>query len=226
MLGAALIWFGWFGFNAGSALTSGAVACQAFVTTNTSGAAAMITWILIDIYRGRMTSSVGACNGAIVGMVAITPGCGYVTAGGALCIGCIACIVCYSVGFAMKTLSGVDDTLDVFAVHGVGGTCGVILTAIFCSKNVNPSGYDGLVYGNGMQLAKHIAVVLVAVPCIMIGSYGCFALTNFFSPMRVTLEEERIGLDRSFHNESIDNSRHSKKSLDSVFGSRHGKNKQ
>lgn len=204
MLSTALFWFGWFGFNAGSALNVEPIASQVFLATNTSG---MVTWLLLDMYRGRKTSAVGACNGIVVGLVAIIPGAGYVTAGAAMCIGIIATLICLCAGVGMKTLSSIDDSLDVFTVHGLSGTIGVILTGVFASSQVNPYGADGAIYGNPMLLAKHVAVVVLAIPpCIMIASYGCFWLTDLISPMRVTAEEELLGLDLPFHGESLHDS--------------------
>lgn len=203
MLGTALFWFGWLGFNAGSALSAGSLACQTFATTHMAAAASMTTWLLLDLVRGNPTGAVGACNGIVVGLVAITPACGYVTVGGAMCIGSISCIICYASGIAMKELSRIDDSLDVTAVHGLGGTCGIILTGVFCSKNVNPAGHDGLIYGYGETLGKHLAAVVVLIPLILISSYGCFAFANFFIPLRVSDEDEQVGLDVSMHNETM-----------------------
>jgi Amt family ammonium transporter len=202
LLGTGLLWFGWLGFNAGSALSAGSLACQAFVTTTIAGASGMMTWILIDIFMGRPSSAVGACNGIVVGLVAITPSCGFVTAGGAMCIGFLACSISYMLGTFMKELKSIDDSLDVVTIHGVGGLIGFLSNGIFASLRVNPAGNDGLVYGQGITLAKHIAVVLVLVPCIIISSYCCFYITNLLIPLRVTAEDEEAGLDVSMHNES------------------------
>lgn len=204
LLGTAIFWFGWIGFNAGSALAANGLACQAFVNTNTAGAAAMMMWVCLDIFAGKSTSSVGACNGIVVGLVAITPGCGYVTTGASMVIGAVATIICYYVGYFMKEHSGIDDTIDVFAVHGIGnknntqlkklaakytktlhwyyhlaahtqgGTCGVIFTGIFCSRNVNPAGFDGLVYGDGngeISYTTHFHYV-GHIRCICVNTYS------------------------------------------------------
>ena len=205
MLGTAIFWFGWLGFNAGSALSAGALACQTFATTHTAAAAGMITWIFLDLFLGKPTSAVGACNGIVVGLVAITPAGGFVTVGGAMCTGCIACLVCYTVGVLFKERSGIDDSLDVTTVHGVGGTVGLICTAIFCTKDVNPLGADGLVYGHGTTFWKHVVVVIVLIPLIMLSSYACFFLANLVIPLRVSEEDEDKGLDVSMHNESMHN---------------------
>ena len=147
LLGTSFFWFGWLGFNAGSAVSAGALASQAFATTNTGAAAGMVTWILMDKIMGRLPSVVGACNGVVVGLVALTPSCGFVTVGGGMCIGCIATLICYFVGMYFHELSGIDDSLDVFTIHGLGGTVGYICTGIFCSLGANPYGADGLIYG-------------------------------------------------------------------------------
>jgi Amt family ammonium transporter len=203
LLGTAILWFGWFGFNAGSAIGSGPLAGQAFVTTNICAASAMMTWVFLDLLLRGCSSAVGACNGAVVGMVAITPAAGYVTCGSGMVIGVIACLVAYGVGIVMKERSGVDDSLDVFTIHGISGLVGFLCTGIFCSKDVNPAiKEDGLIYGKGLTLAKHIAVVLVLIPCIMIATYALCFISNLIVPLRVTKEEEELGLDISMHNES------------------------
>ena len=203
LLGTAIFWFGWLGFNAGSALTSGTLAANTLATTQAGASSAMITWIFIDILLGKPVTAVGACNGAVIGLVALTPSSGYITTGSGLVTGIIACVICYFIGNYMKERTSVDDTLDVFAVHGIGGTVGVLCTGIFASKRVNPAGPNGLIYGGGELLGKHIAVILVVVPFIMISTYGCFAIANFFIPIRVSEEDEMLGLDYSMHNESL-----------------------
>jgi len=203
MLGTAMFWFGWLGFNAGSAYSANILAGQAFVNTQVAGASSMITWILIDIFLGKPATMIGACNGCIVGLVAITPGAGWITTGSSLCTGCIAAIVCFTFADLFKSKSSIDDTIDVTAIHGVGGLVGFLLTGVFCCKDVNPAGFDGLIYGHGMTLARHIAVVLVLIPCIIGSTYLCILLADFFIPMRVTEEEEDVGLDKSMHNESL-----------------------
>jgi Amt family ammonium transporter len=184
LLGTALLWFGWTGFNSGSATNAGPVACQAFATTNTAAAAGMVSWMFLDILAGRFASAVGACNGVVVGLVAITPAAGYVTVGSAMVIGILACCVCYGVGALMKLRSDIDDSLDVFTLHGIAGTVGFLCTGIFCSKHVNPAIKDGLIYGEGMTLAKHIAATLILAPCIMISTYACCYVANLIIPLR------------------------------------------
>jgi ammonium transporter, Amt family len=141
--------FGWFGFNAGSALAANGLAVQAFLTTNTATAAAMLTWVFVDHIRGSKSTAMGACVGAVVGLVSITPACGFVTVGGAMCIGMIGAVVSNVASHAFNERANVDDTLDVFTCHGLGGTTGMILTGCFATKSVNPwTGNDGLFYGN------------------------------------------------------------------------------
>ena len=202
LLGTSFFWFGWLGFNAGSAVSAGALASQAFATTNTGAAAGMVTWILMDKIMGRLPSVVGACNGVVVGLVALTPSCGFVTVGGGMCIGCIATLICYSAGLFFQELSGIDDSLDVFTIHGLGGTVGFLCTGIFCSLGANPYGADGLIYGQGMTLAKHLAVCCAIIPLIMVVTYAIMFVCDLVIPMRVSEEDEHRGLDLSCHNES------------------------
>jgi len=164
LLGTALFWFGWLGFDAGSACNAGPLAGQAFATTNTGAAAGMVTWIFLDKMMGKLPSIIGACNGCVVGLVALTPSSGWVTVGGGMCIGCIATLICYFVGTVFNELSGIDDSLDVFTVHGLGGTIGFICTGIFCSLGANASGADGLIYGKGLTWGKHLAVCCCIIP--------------------------------------------------------------
>lgn len=204
LLGTSIFWFGWLGFNAGSALTSGGIAANAFATTNTAGASAMLTWIFLDFLLGKPASAVGACNGIVVGLVAITPGCGYVTVGSSLVIGLLACLVCYAVGWLMKERSSVDDSLDVFAVHGVGGLVGFLCTGIFASLQVNPGGADGLIYGQGLLLAKHIAIICAMCPMLVVVTFLIMAFVDkCIIPVRVSEEDELMGLDKSMHSEEF-----------------------
>jgi ammonium transporter, Amt family len=191
-----LIRFGWFGFNAGSALAANGLAVQAFLTTNTATAAAMLTWVFVDHIRGSKSTAMGACVGAVVGLVSITPACGYVTVGGALCIGIIAAILCNVLGHLINERSNVDDTLDVFSCHGLGGTIGFLLTGCFSSKAVNPwGGNDGAFYGNPSLLAWHLAAVCVVVGYVCTMAFVLFHLTNLIYPLRVSDKSERLGLD-------------------------------
>jgi Amt family ammonium transporter len=196
ILGTGLLWFGWFGFNAGSAFSAGTDAVLAFANTNLASATAMITWIFFDRYRDRKMSAVGACIGAVVGLVAITPAAGFVSLGDSLLIGFIASLIS-NVCIDLFHKSGrVDDTLDVFASHGVGGMVGMVLTGVFAAE-------IGLTSGETETFVKH----LVALAGVAVGafglSYGLFAVVNALIPMRVTEHQEKRGLDDSQHGEKM-----------------------
>jgi Amt family ammonium transporter len=193
ILGTALLWFGWFGFNAGSALGVNSDTIIAFANTNLASATAMITWIFYDRFMGRKMSALNACIGAIVGLVAITPAAGFVTLGQSIFIGAIAAMIS-NWAIQLKNKSRVDDTLDVFPSHGVGGVVGMVLTAVF-AKEV------GLIYGETTTFIWHlIALVLVAVFTFG-GSWLLYWVVNKFIPLRVTEEQEARGLDASQHGE-------------------------
>jgi Amt family ammonium transporter len=201
MIGASLLWFGWFGFNAGSALTSGGLAAIAFATTNTSAAVAGLTWAAIEwLHRGKPTV-LGAISGAVAGLVAITPASGYVSIASSLLVGMGAALACYWGVNALKPKFGYDDALDVFGVHGIGGTWGAIATGLFASKAINPAGADGLLHGNPTQLLNQIIGVL---SCWILAAAGTFIILKFvnaLTKLRVTEEEENVGIDLAFHGE-------------------------
>lgn len=203
MLGTALLWFGWFGFNAGSALNASPLAVQAFLTTNTASAAAMVTWVFVDHFRGSKSTAMGACVGAVVGLVVITPGAGFVTVGGAACMGIIGAVISNVVAHYFNAKANIDDTLDVWPCHGLGGTVGMVLTAVFCTKEVNPLGADGLVYGDPTTFWHHLVALVCIIPFIMGMSFICYQITNFIYPLRVGEKSEKLGLDMSQHKESI-----------------------
>ncbi len=200
VLGAALLWFGWFGFNAGSALTAGGLASSAFVVTNTAGATAGITWMLIS-WIHRRPSLLGTVTGAIVGLAAVTPAAGFVPPWAGIPIGAIAAIISYYVMVFRSRKMGVDESLEVWACHGVGGTWGVIATGIFATTAVNSAGADGLLMGNPALLLKQ----LLAVAVVSIFSFGMSwilaKVVNATVGLRVSEVEERIGLDISQHGE-------------------------
>ncbi|MBK0371105.1 ammonium transporter [Flavobacterium agrisoli] len=198
LLGTGMLWFGWFGFNAGSALAANGVAAMAFATTTTSSAAAMLTWVFFDRINGRKVSALGACIGAVVGLVAITPAAGFVSVPESMFFGFITAVVSNAIVNA-SYLKKIDDTLDVFACHGVGGIMGMILTAIF-AHGENAS----LLHGGWIVFAHHMmALVLVSI-FTFFGAYLLFKVTNWIIPMRVSEESEHIGLDLSQHDESLD----------------------
>ncbi len=199
LLGAALLWFGWFGFNAGSALASSDLAVSAMVTTNLAAAAAAVSWMLADwVIKGK-PSAVGVAIGAVVGLVAITPAAGFVTVPSALIIGLAAGVISNLVANWRLGRSRIDDSLDVFACHGVGGLWGSIATGIFAVATVG--GVNGLLFGNPGQLVAQLLAVAVVVPFAFFGSYILLKIVNVFSPLRVSEEAEDAGLDLSEHGE-------------------------
>ncbi|WP_202946734.1 ammonium transporter [Bacillus methanolicus] len=201
LIGAATLWFGWFGFNGGSALASGGITSLAFVTTHVAGAAAGVGWLVIEWKFRKRPSLVGTATGAIAGLVAVTPGAGYVTIPSALVIGLISAPVCYfSINF-LKARLKYDDTLDAFGVHGMAGIWGALATGIFATKEVNPAGKDGLLYGNPEQLLHQLTGVAAAVILAIVGTFVILKLISLFTPLRVSKEEELLGLDLSFHEE-------------------------
>ncbi|MDO8302006.1 MAG: ammonium transporter, partial [Sedimentisphaerales bacterium] len=201
VLGAALLWFGWFGFNAGSALGANGLAVNAFVVTNTAAAAAALTWALIDwIFNGAPTM-LGTISGAVAGLVAITPAAGFVDVTGAIAIGILVSIVCFVAVSFVKHKFGYDDSLDAFGIHGVGGTLGAIVTGLFATKAVNAAGADGLFYGNPKQLVIQLIAVGVTAAYAFIATWIIFKLVDKFIGVRVSEKEEAMGLDLTQHNE-------------------------
>jgi ammonium transporter, Amt family len=203
ILGTGLLWFGWFGFNAGSALAANALAIKAFVNTNLASAVAAISWIMADTVRGKKPSALGACIGAVVGLVAITPAAGYISYGPSLFIGFTAAVISnYSVVAFKKTR--IDDTLDVFPCHGIGGIVGMILTAVFATENPNiPAAGGGIITGSWFLLMQHLIALAIVLPFAFGGSYLLFKLTALITPLRVDEEAEAEGLDISQHDETI-----------------------
>jgi ammonium transporter, Amt family len=204
LLGAALLWFGWFGFNAGSALAANNLAVSALVTTNMAAAAAAVSWMCADWLIKGKPSAVGIAVGAVVGLVAITPAAGYVSVTSALIIGLAAGIISNLVANWRAGRSRVDDTLDVFACHGVGGLWGSIATGLFASATISVTGavgVNGAFFGNPGQLVAQLVAIGVVVPVAFFGSYLLLKLVNVFSPLRVSPEAEDAGLDLSEHGE-------------------------
>jgi Amt family ammonium transporter len=199
VLGAGLLWFGWFGFNAGSALTSGGLAASAFVATNTSAAAAATTWMILSwIYR--RPTLLGVATGAVAGLAAITPAAGFVSPMMGIPIGIVAAVVCYYC-MLLRTRRGIDESLDVWAVHGMGGTWGVLATGIFASIAVNSAGTDGLLLGNAMQLLKQLAGIGVVWVFAFGATWVLGKLVDATMGLRVSATEETVGLDISQHGE-------------------------
>jgi Amt family ammonium transporter len=201
VLGASLLWFGWFGFNAGSALSAGALATQAFVTTNTAAAAAGLSWMSISWVHHKKPSSLGIVTGAVCGLVAITPAAGFVNVISAVIIGILAGLICYTAMVFRTTKTGIDDSLDVFSCHGVGGVIGSIATGIFAQRLINPNGADGLLAGNpSLLVSQLIAVGATALYAGVMTALILIALKTL-TGIRVKPEEEVIGLDISQHGE-------------------------
>jgi Amt family ammonium transporter len=199
--GAALLWFGWFGFNAGSALTAGKLATSAFVATNTATAAAALSWMFTEwAMRGKPTV-LGAASGAVAGLVAITPASGYVTPMASIVIGAVAGFLCYT-ACNMKTKLGYDDSLDVVGVHGVGGTWGAFATGLFATKAVNEAGGDGLFYGNPAQLGIQIVGILASWVLAFALTFLILKVLDATMGLRVVEEDEVAGLDLSQHSET------------------------
>jgi Amt family ammonium transporter len=201
LLGAGLLWFGWFGFNAGSALSAGGLAVSAFVATNTAAAAATLAWMLMDWFvKGRPTA-LGAASGAVAGLVAITPAAGFVSPLAALAIGALGGVVCFG-AVSLRAKTGVDDSLDVFGVHGVGGTLGALLTGVFASTAINSAGSDGLLHGNPKLLGVQALAVLITVAYAAAVTFVLLKLLDAVVGLRVSDEAEDAGLDVDQHRES------------------------
>jgi Amt family ammonium transporter len=200
VLGASMLWFGWFGFNAGSAVASGALATSAFVVTNTATAAAALAWMIVEwVYRGKPTV-LGAASGAVAGLVAITPASGFVGPMASIVIGIGAGVFCY-LAVLWKSKLGYDDALDVVGIHGVGGVWGALATGLFASKAINAAGADGLFYGNPAQLGIQALAVLISVVFAFAGTFLILKIVDGVMGLRVSNEEERMGLDLSQHEE-------------------------
>jgi Amt family ammonium transporter len=203
LLGTGLLWFGWFGFNGGSAGGANALAASAFATTTTASAAAAMAWIFFDMFRGKKPSAMGACIGAVVGLVAITPAAGFVTIPHSLVIGVVAAVISNSV-VIWRTRKGIDDTLDVFPCHGVGGMVGMLLTAVFAHSNVNPAVTDnGLFFGETALFTAHLLALIGASLFAFFGSLLLLKVTDLIAPLRVSEEQELVGLDVSQHDEVL-----------------------
>jgi Amt family ammonium transporter len=200
LLGAGMLWFGWFGFNAGSALASGELATTAFVATNSAAASGMLTWMLLELLLKGKPTAVGAVTGAVAGLVAITPACGFVTPLGALAIGGLTAGACYWV-LGKRVKWGLDDTLDAFSVHGVGGLLGAILTGVFATTSVNPAGADGLLAGNpGLVWTQTVAVAATAAYAAVV-TFLLIKGVMLVAPVRSSEEHEHEGLDLVEHGE-------------------------
>ena len=199
VLGAGLLWFGWFGFNAGSALTAGGLAASAFIVTNTAAAAATLTWVGASYLHHRKVSVVGAACGAVAGLVAITPASGFVTPGGAILIGLAAGGLCYSATLLRERLK-IDDALDVFAVHGVGGVFGAVATGVLATSAVQTA-YKGLIDGNAGQVGIQLVAVAATIGYAVIATFVIVKLVDAVLGIRISARDEELGIDLSTHGE-------------------------
>ena len=204
VLGGAMLWFGWFGFNAGSALGAGPLAANAVLTTQMSAAIGIVGWVLVERYHRGKPTVLGAVSGGVSGLVAITPAAGFVTPVAAIPIGFIGAICCYVAVAILKSKVGYDDSLDAFGIHGVGGMWGAIATGLFATVTVNPDGADGLFYGGNLLIPQLISLV-VAIALAIIGTIIIFKVVSLFMDMRVSISAESLGIDISEHGEGAYN---------------------
>jgi Amt family ammonium transporter len=201
-LGTALLWFGWFGFNGGSALAANSLAVHALVVTHVAAASAGLTWALLEwIYTGKPTVF-GTITGSIAGLATITAASGYVDVVAAIATGFVASLVCFVCVSLLKPRLGYDDSLDAFGVHGVGGVLGMVATGLFASKAINPAGADGALFGNTEQLFIQLSAIMVVTLYSLVATFILFKVINLFIPVRVSTKEEIIGLDLTQHQES------------------------
>lgn len=204
VLGGAMLWFGWFGFNAGSALGASTLAANAVLTTQMSAAIGIVGWVLVERYHRGKPTVLGAVSGGVSGLVAITPAAGFVTPVAAIPIGFIGAICCYVAVAILKSKVGYDDSLDAFGIHGVGGMWGAIATGLFATVTVNPDGADGLFYGGNLLIPQLISLV-AAISLAIIGTVVIFKVVSYFMDMRVSISAESLGIDISEHGEGAYN---------------------
>jgi len=200
LLGAGLLWFGWFGFNAGSALAANGIAALAFTNTNTAAAMALVTWAALDVARTGKATAVGAATGLVVGLVGITPAAGFVTPPAALAIGLASALVSYT-AIQIRSTTRLDDSLDVFSCHGLAGVAGALLTGVFASKAANPAGADGWLAGNFAQMGIQLVAVLAAAGIAAAGTFAIMTLVKATLSARAGVPEQLAGLDLSEHGE-------------------------
>lgn len=203
VLGATILWFGWFGFNAGSALGANGLAAHAFMTSAISSATALLAWMLLDAINDKKTTLVGASTGLVLGLVAITPGAGFVPIWSSFIIGALVSPICYYGVILVKKIIKIDDALDAFGCHGIGGIWGGIATGIFGKSSINSvAKWDGLVFGDWRLFAAQIEGIVITILIAAVGTLICVGIVRIFTPLRVTLREEQIGLDITQHGES------------------------
>lgn len=203
VLGATILWFGWFGFNAGSALGANGLAAHAFMTSAISSATALLSWMLLDVINDKKTTLVGASTGLVLGLVAITPEAGFVPIWSSFIIGALVSPICYYGVILVKKIIKIDDALDAFGCHGIGGIWGGIATGIFGKSSINSvAKWDGLVFGDWRLFAAQIEGIAITILIAVVGTLICAGIVRIFTPLRVTLREEQIGLDITQHGES------------------------
>ena len=203
VLGASLLWFGWFGFNAGSALAADGLATHAFMTSSISSAAALISWMLIDVIKDGKPTLVGASTGLVVGLVAITPGAGFVPIWSSYIIGALVSPICYFTMNFIKHKLKIDDALDAFGCHGIGGVWGGIATGLFAKTSINSvARWDGLVFGNVHLFVAQVLSIIITAAVAVVGTLICIGIIRIFTPLRVDQKEEALGLDISQHGEN------------------------
>lgn len=203
VLGASLLWFGWFGFNAGSALAADGLAAHAFMTSAISSAAALVSWMLIDVFKDGKPTLVGASTGLVVGLVAITPGAGFVPIWSSYIIGALVSPICYFTMNFIKHKLKIDDALDAFGCHGIGGVWGGIATGLFAKTSINSvARWDGLVFGNVHLFVAQVLSIIITAAVAVVGTLICIGIIRIFTPLRVDQKEEALGLDISQHGEN------------------------
>ena len=203
VLGAGILWFGWFGFNSGSALAANGLAVHALMTTAISSGIAMLSWMLIEVVLQKKATIVGAVTGGVVGLVAITPGAGFVPIWAALIIGALVSPICYFSVAVIKKKFGYDDTLDAFGCHGIGGIWGGIATGIFAHTEINPlAKWNGLIFGDSGLFFAQVLSILITIMFAVVGTCICVGIVRIFTKLRVSSRDERMGLDISEHGES------------------------
>ena len=202
-LGAAMLWFGWFGFNAGSALKADGLAAHAFMTSSISSACALLTWMLIEVIREGKPTLVGASTGLVIGLVAITPGAGFVPVWASFIIGILVSPICYFTVILLKQKLKIDDALDAFGCHGIGGIWGGIATGLFGKSSINSvAKWDGLVFGDYRLFLAQVLSIVITIAVAIVGTLICIGIVRIFTPLRVDPKEEMVGLDASQHGEN------------------------
>ena len=202
-LGSAMLWFGWFGFNAGSALKADGLAAHAFMTSSISSACALLTWMLIEVIREGKPTLVGASTGLVIGLVAITPGAGFVPVWASFIIGILVSPICYFTVILLKQKLKIDDALDAFGCHGIGGIWGGIATGLFGKSSINSvAKWDGLVFGDYRLFLAQVLSIVITIAVAIVGTLICIGIVRIFTPLRVDPKEELVGLDASPHGEN------------------------